>query len=710
MAKKTSEQIIADQASQITALRNTIKALEDTTVSKAEAIARQMKELAEEEELSANKILEIRSKQLDVSKQMTEAYKRNGKAELAVGKELKTSYRAEKAMLETRLKEIKAQKESLKVQQEFNKLLEKRQKFGEKYADTFDKSLEFLDEIHDKIKEIPIVGDFLSKAVGVEHIKEKLVENFKEGFEKSGHAAGKFKLGMAGILGVAVAAAAVFKGFEMALELDQELTDMARGLGISKAAANDLHHDLLGIASTTKVVGATAHSLSEAYMQIAALTGQSVIENQKLLESQVLLTKQYGLSGEEAAAFQATSMATGKTTEQNLQVIKQITSEYNELTGDSLNFKEISRDIAKISKATLATYKGDVKALTMAAIQAKKLGMTLEETRAVSDKLLDIETSLEAEMTANVLTGKSMNMNAARQLALQGKTAEAAAEAVKQAGSYEEIMNMSYLGQQAAADAAGVTVDQLVQAAELKRISNALSGKEVKSMQDLSAEDRSRLISMGYMSEEQAKQLAIDEQRASTQEKFANAVENIKAAFANIASGPLGAIASAMSDILGNAAAMKGILTSVGVVLGIMAVNAIATMSALTLGIGAVAITAGIIAATNAMNSEKEKTKADSVGDLSSPADGKTIVSTKEGGLYELSKNDDLVAFPGASKIAAGGSGTGEVESLLRQLIAKVDQPVKINIGTRTVDELDTQITLRKTYNTKMDAGYGTFG
>jgi hypothetical protein len=38
------------------------------------------------------------------------------------------------------------------------------------------------------------------------------------------------------------------------------------------------------------------------------------------------------------------------------------------------------------------------------------------------------------------------------------------------------------------------------------------------------------------------------------------------------------------------------------------------------------------------------------VGDVNSPADGKTQISTKEGGLFELSKNDDLVAFPGASK------------------------------------------------------------
>jgi hypothetical protein len=46
-------------------------------------------------------------------------------------------------------------------------------------------------------------------------------------------------------------------------------------------------------------------------------------------------------------------------------------------------------------------------------------------------------------------------------------------------------------------------------------------------------------------------------------------------------------------------------------------------------------------------------------GDVMSPADGKTRVSTKEGGLFELSPNDDLVAAPGAAKAMQGGAAGG---------------------------------------------------
>lgn len=80
------------------------------------------------------------------------------------------------------------------------------------------------------------------------------------------------------------------------------------------------------------------------------------------------------------------------------------------------------------------------------------------------------------------------------------------------------------------------------------------------------------------------------------------------------------------------------------------AIAAIASASALTLGIGAIAIIAGIAATVAAFKAQK-------AGDMISPADGKTQVSTKEGGLFELSPNDDLMAGPGLAK---GGGGRDE--------------------------------------------------
>jgi hypothetical protein len=62
-------------------------------------------------------------------------------------------------------------------------------------------------------------------------------------------------------------------------------------------------------------------------------------------------------------------------------------------------------------------------------------------------------------------------------------------------------------------------------------------------------------------------------------------------------------------------------------------------------------------------------------GDVMSPADGKTRISTKEGGLFELSKNDDLMAGPGlAGAVGGGGGGGGSLSALAAPLAAVVNE------------------------------------
>jgi hypothetical protein len=78
--------------------------------------------------------------------------------------------------------------------------------------------------------------------------------------------------------------------------------------------------------------------------------------------------------------------------------------------------------------------------------------------------------------------------------------------------------------------------------------------------------------------------------------------------------------------------------------------------------------------------------KPDPIGDINSPASGKTVVSTKEGGLFELSPNDDLIAAPGiASAMSKMGTDTqsmgnstggGNIELNLSQLSAPLNAVV----------------------------------
>ena len=391
----------------------------------------------------------------------------------------------------------------------------------------------------------------------IDYIGKKLQEKVTNGIMESAHAASQSgkQISSMGIAVKQLAGAAgvglLISGFKMLWDsitsTNDRLVELQRNFGISRVESQKINKQIAELAGNTSIVGANTETLTQAYADLASVTGQTNIANKEMLETQVLLTKQLGMTGQEAASFQSISVASGQTANQFLDTIDQVASKYEKITGDTVNQAELAKDLAKTSKKTLATFKGDVKALTAAAIQAKKMGMSLEDTQQTADKLLNIESSLQAEMQANVLTGKSMNMNQARLLALQGKTSEAAAEAVKQAGSYDEFMKMAPYQQQAVADAAGMTVDQLVKAGELQKFSSKLAGKEIKAASDLTEEDIKKLETTKAITAEKAAQLRKDKQSATFQENMAKLMDKLKAIFNQLA-GKL----EPVLDMLGN--------------------------------------------------------------------------------------------------------------------------------------------------------------
>ena len=110
--------------------------------------------------------------------------------------------------------------------------------------------------------------------------------------------------------------------------------------------------------------------------------------------------------------------------------------------------------------------------------------------------------------------------------------------------------------------------------------------------------------------------------------------------------GPLGTVGKILKYIAG-----LGVIYA-----AYLAFSSLAAIPFVGAALGAVAA-AGVIAAGFGVLS--------SIGDMASPADGRTQVSTKEGGLFELSPNDDVAAGPGIlDTIASGGGVLGAAASL----------------------------------------------
>jgi len=99
--------------------------------------------------------------------------------------------------------------------------------------------------------------------------------------------------------------------------------------------------------------------------------------------------------------------------------------------------------------------------MARAAIEARKLGLSLSTTAKIADSLLDFESSIESELEASLLIGRQLNLNKARELALMGDMEALQKEIIRQVGSEQQIQQMNVIQRQKLAAAIGVEVSEL---------------------------------------------------------------------------------------------------------------------------------------------------------------------------------------------------------------------------------------------------------
>jgi hypothetical protein len=766
---KDHDKLIADQAKEIASLKKQLAkkqekesdVLGDIVDYSAELLKIDEQRLGILSDIEKNENV-VKSHAIAIKRLSGEHLKDKRKEHGFILNETKSAVKIGKA----KLKELETDKKRLKLQEQIAKQQQKIYAIEEKYGDEIEESLGFIDNIKHSIESIPVVGGILSKALGVDDLKERIAKDLTKTFSATLQGATKegasfkdnliggfkgFKQGAKGLVKslksinpYAIAAAAAVILIKEALDMDQELTDMARGLGISREEAEHLHHEFLDIAENTKVIGASAGEMSKSYMELANVLGSAKLATAEMAETQVLLTKQYGLAGEDAAMFQRMAMLSGRTAEQNVVAIQGITEE---MTGGMMNYKAVMKDVASSSKAVQATFKGNISQLTKAVITARKFGKTLDEVKSITDGLLDIEGSLAAEMEARVLTGKDMNLDKARELALNGKIDESMEEIMKQAGGYDELMKMAPYQREAIAKAANMEVDALIKGAEQQKLLNDLSkesGREIKSISDLKEEDLAKLQAT---TAEEARKLVLQQQQASAQEKMAELGNKIMAIFGKLAVpmmeilDPLMEIVDFILPALGPLMkfAFAPIQMAFDIIKGIVKIfkgDLLGGLSDIGSGIIkyllrpftlALDLVKGFFPGISSwLTGDKSKEAAGDTPkkehDAQIAPDGGLMVSGKKG-TYQLAPDDTVIAGTGlgeASNMANplamlgnlfGGnqqsSGDSETVALLKQIAAAMNQPVIVKIGNKVVNEIDKVQTMNRSYVGKVDNSYG---
>jgi hypothetical protein len=498
-------------------------------------------------------------------------------------------------------------------------------------AARLDKSTQFFSVASTFIGSIPGLRAFAGPFKEAEEAARRTVAAGKssaEGFAAGGKA---LAAGFKEMLGPAAVIAGLVKVFQelvqLGFQVSKQTTEIGKSMGLSREQSLLLRDNFKGISASSENILVNTNSLVEAQSQLQDSLGASARFTGSQLEDQIMLTKQVGLQAESAQAIQEFGLANGRTAEDNLRAVITQTASLAKQTGIQLDNRKVINDIAKVEGQLRLIYQNNPGLIAKAVVQAKQLGLTVEQTRKAAQGLLDFEQSIGNELEAELLTGKDLNLERARALALQGKTVEATAEIARQVGSAAEFGRMNVVQQEAFANAVGLSADELANSL-IQRENLAKLGTQTRQEIEREAEAlRKRgevekanqlLASVGNEEEALAALKRIDDQA-----KFNATVEKLKSLFADLAepisriTGPLvGAVelmVKAFPLIAGAVGAIAAGLAASAIRAGILAVqtaiaagSAITLASVTTLGVGLISIVAGIATGMAALNQAQE--------------------------------------------------------------------------------------------------------
>ncbi len=377
-----------------------------------------------------------------------------------------------------------------------NKVLAKNQ---EQIQGFLDKAKKVGDTIEETIKGIPFIGNFLVDKLELKdfgnRLSSSMLKGITRGIEQGQGATGAFKRGFKGVqgeltgarnralafannlskggrasraigaamrlalgpIGLAVAAAAgLFMFFR---KINKEARDLANELNISK---DQLDGQLIGLkfqeakfkalnldASKLKT---TLTTLSSEFRDLSLVTAANAASIERFAQNA-------GIGGSEVAKLNKKLMVMeGLSFDAALNMQEQAAAMAK---SEGLAVGRVLSDMATAAEQFARFSRDGADGLAEAAVQAAKVGLSLDGVLSAANKLLDFEQSITNEFEAQVLTGQALNLERARQAALSGDQ-EGLLQEIRSVAMGVNLETMNVIQKDAIASAIGISVSDLM--------------------------------------------------------------------------------------------------------------------------------------------------------------------------------------------------------------------------------------------------------
>ena len=308
------------------------------------------------------------------------------------------------------------------------------------------------------------------------------------------------------------------------VELDNAGRAFRDSTGFLSSQTQDVEKNIRQSSRDLSEFGVTVEAAKESAAALANAFGDTAIVNKENLEYVSLMKQNLGISSEDSVGLMQNFMGIGGMTPGIARETAGAAASLAKAAGVPLG--AVMKEVSKPSEAVRSLIRGSVDALIKGAIEAKRLGTSLEAVGRAAAGLLDFQSSINDEMEASVLFGKDINLTKARELSYAGDLkglAKEQARLLKEAG---DVSKMDYFQRQGIAKALGMSVEEMdkmnAKQKELNQLridDPALYAKVTANLDTIDKTNES--LTEKYQKELRSQQIA------SQQEKIMNSINSI---------------------------------------------------------------------------------------------------------------------------------------------------------------------------------------
>jgi len=349
---------------------------------------------------------------------------------------------------------FKVENETKDLSMAIMELEERRSEIVKKGAEA---SKDLVDGLKTSIESIPLLGNLVSSFFDWDKIGLSLQKEVLSGFEgikgslfSAVPAAGAVNAALTAGIGLIVA------GLIALIAYFKQARAISKDMSVSMMQAAKLTPTITSAQARLVLIGQDAKEISGELLDTFGTTAALTYDNITAVGD---LAFKFGATSKEIIAVQKNlTDLFGMQVDQTEEVIKNI-GRLAESQGVAAG--AVIADMASSSEKFAEFAQDGAMGFAQAAIEARKVGANVSSILGAADKLLGFEESITAQFKAQVLTGKQINLENARRLALEGDFLGLTTEIQSIVGEIGDIQTMNVIERRAIADAIGISVQDL---------------------------------------------------------------------------------------------------------------------------------------------------------------------------------------------------------------------------------------------------------